>query len=148
MVLDFLKRKDGTWDIGLIMSIVVAVVAVVGTGYAMYYMTSRTKKRPFDDIMRDVRTIHQAGGPMPDALKPYERFDTMDVTPWQGHTAHTGMNERGRALVEARYGIQLPSDHIRPSGPPAYDDLFPASGSSGSSGPEFPPGLTSSSGSS
>ena len=48
MALNFLRRKDGSWNVPLIMALVVAALAVVGGGYAVYYMTySRRKARRF-----------------------------------------------------------------------------------------------------
>ena len=35
--LDFLKREDGSWNIGLIMALVVACLTLLGGGYAVYY---------------------------------------------------------------------------------------------------------------
>ena len=33
---DFLKREDGSWNIGLIMALVVACLSLLGGGYIIY----------------------------------------------------------------------------------------------------------------
>lgn len=49
--LDVFKREDGSWNIGLIMAVVVVALAALAGGYAVYYMAypRRVRDTRFDN---------------------------------------------------------------------------------------------------
>ena len=69
--MQLLKKKDGSWNVPLIMALVVAVLGVLGGGYAVYYSLTR----PTTNWRASVDSVSEGSGS--ERLFRDTRFDDM-----------------------------------------------------------------------